>query len=272
VTRSEYLHGTFPEEQVRLSRLNELLNAASLVELELRGGERILDLGSGLAQFTRLMARQAGNNGCVIGIERDSDQITEARRQAEAAGDSDLIEIRQGDVFAMPLRDEEWGTFDVAHARFLLEHVSDPLAVVKTMVRAVRLGGRIVLEDDDHDLIRLWPEPPGFGPLWNAYTRAYDRLGNDPYVGRRMVSILYQAGAQPVRNTWIFFGSCAGNPHFEACVENMVGLLNGVRDNIAGLLEGDSFQVGVANLQAWKHRPEAAMWFAIAWAEGVRRL
>lgn len=274
MTRSEYLHGTFPEEQQRLSRLNDILNDASLAELRLRGGERILDFGSGLAQFTRLMARRAGPNGCVIGIECDSNQIAEARRQAEAGGESDITELRQGDVFAVPLRDEEWGTFDVAHARFLLEHVSDPLAVVKVMVRAVRLGGRIVLEDDDHDLIRLWPEPAGFGPLWNAYTRVYDRLGNDPYVGRRLVSLIYEAGAHPARNTWIFFGGCAGSPHFEACVDNMVSLFNSARDKIvpSGLLQAGSFEEGVANLQAWKRRPEAAMWFAIAWAEGVRRL
>jgi ubiquinone/menaquinone biosynthesis C-methylase UbiE len=274
MTRSEYLHGTFPEEQQRLSRLNDILNDASLAELRLGGGERILDLGSGLAQLTRLMARRAGEHGCVIGIERDSNQISEARRQAEAAGEADMIELRQGDVFALPLRDEEWGTFDIAHARFLLEHVSEPLAVVKAMVRAVRLGGRIVLEDDDHDLIRLWPEPAGFGPLWNAYTRVYDRLGNDPYVGRRLVSLIYEAGAQPARNTWIFFGSCAGNPYFDAYVDNMVGLFSSARDKIVpwGLLPASSFEEGVANLQAWKRRPEAAMWFAIAWAEAVRRL
>lgn len=274
MTRSEYLHGTFPEEQQRLSKLNDILNQASLAQLELRGGERILDLGSGLAQFTRLMARRTGGTGRVIGIERDADQIAEARRQAAAAGEPGVIELRQGDVFTPPLRGEEWGAFDLAHARFLLEHVSDPLALVKIMVRAVRLGGRIVLEDDDHDLIRLWPEPAGFGPLWNAYMRVYDRLGNDPYVGRRLVSLLHQAGAQPARNTWLFFGSCAGNPQFEACVDNMIGLFRGARDKIVptGLLEPDSFEEGVANLEAWKRRPDAAMWFAIAWAEGVRRV
>ena len=272
--RSEYLHGTFPEEQQRLSKLNDILNDASLAELRLQGGERILDLGSGLAQFTRLMARRAGQNGCVIGVERDSNQISEARRQAAAAGEADIIELRQGDVFDVPLRDEEWGSFDLAHARFLLEHVSDPLAVVKAMVRAVRVGGRIVLEDDDHDLLRLWPQPAGFGALWNAYIRTYDRLGNDAYVGRRLVSLIYEAGANPARNTWIFFGGCAGYPHFEASVDNMIGLFRGAQDKMVGwgLLQAGSFEEGVANLQTWKRRPDAAMWFAIAWAEGVRRL
>jgi hypothetical protein len=46
-----YIHGATPEQQRRLSRLNDLLNEASLRELGLSGGERILDVGSGLAQF-----------------------------------------------------------------------------------------------------------------------------------------------------------------------------------------------------------------------------
>ena len=72
------------------------------------------------------------------------------------------MDLRSGDALALPLRTEEWGDFDVAHARFVLEHVRDPLGVVRSMVRAVKFGGRIVLEDDDHEVIRLWPEPPGF--------------------------------------------------------------------------------------------------------------
>src|SRR5262249_48514974 len=79
--------------------------------------------------------------------------------------------------------------------RFLLEHVPDPLAVVRNMVRAVRVCGRVVLEDDDHGTMRLWAEPPGFGPLWEGYICVCDRLGNDPGIGRRLVWRLHQGGA-----------------------------------------------------------------------------
>ncbi len=270
--KAQYLHGTQPQEQSRLSRLNDLLNQASLREMELRGGERILDVGCGLAQLTRAMARAAGPNGHVLGIERSPEQLAGAVRQAVAAGEPELVELRQGEAHPLPLRDEEWSSFDVAHARFLLEHVPDPLAVVREMVRAVRPGGRVILEDDNHDVMRLWPESPGFGTLWSAYIRTYERLGNDPYVGHRLVSLLHEAGASPVRNTWIFFGACAGHPMWEAYIENLVGVLDSARETMftAGFLDPKYFAEGIAGLREWSHRPDAAIWFAISWAEGVR--
>lgn len=267
-----YLHGTHPEEQRRLSRLNELLNAASLRELSPAGGERVLDVGCGLAQLTRAIGRISGVP--VVGVERNAEQIAEALRQAQEADEELLVDLRAGDALSLPLSPPEWGSFDVAHTRFLLEHVRDPLGVVREMVRAVRPGGRVVLEDDAHDTMRLWPEPAGFGPLWTAYVRTYDRLGNDPLVGNRLVSLLWEAGAEPVRNTWIFFGNCAGNPDFPAYVENLIGILEGAREPIltGGLLPDHALDSALAALREWSCRPDAAMWFAMAWAEGRVRL
>jgi SAM-dependent methyltransferase len=268
---SRYVHGTAPRERRRLALMNDLINQGSLRELGLRGGEAVLEVGSGLGQFARAMARAAGTGGRVLGIERDDGQRAEAARLAREDGEEGLVELRAGDALALPLRDDEWGRFDVAHARFLLEHLPDPLAAVRQMVRAVRPGGRIVLEDDDHDVLRLWPEPPGLWAIWQAYIRTYDRLGNDPYVGRRLVSLLHAAGAAPRRNTWIFFGSCAGSPTFEGISENLVVILEGARDTIlaGSLLDPQVFDDGVGALKAWSRRPDAAFWFAICWAEGL---
>src|SRR5207245_3223052 len=141
------------------------------------------------------------------------------------------------------LPEREWGTYDIAHARFVLEHVSDPLRVVRNMVRAVRSGGRIVLADDDHDVLRLFPDPPGVNELWRAYIRTYDRNGNDPFIGRRLASLLYEAGAAPRRCTWIFFGGSAGQEVFGDLVLNLAAILEGAREAIlqAGRLDPAAF-------------------------------
>ncbi len=269
---SHYVHGTGPEEQARLSKLNDLLNEASLAALRLRGGERILDVGAGLGQMARAMARAAGPNGRVVGIERSAEQLREAQRRARAEGEERLVDLRQGDARALPLAEAERGSFDLAHARFLLEHVPDPEAVVRQMVLAVKPGGRVVLADDDHQLLRLHPEPAGLRPVWEAYCRSYDRAGNDPYVGRRLPALLHAAGASPRRAMWIPFGACAGDPAFPDFAENLAVILEQASWPIAatGLVSAADVTRAAAEVRAWAGRPDAVLWYAMAWAEGVR--
>jgi SAM-dependent methyltransferase len=268
---SRYVHGTDPVEQRRLSMLNDLLNDTSLRQMALQPGERVLDVGSGLGQLTRMMGRATGVR--VLGIERSPEQIAEAQRQAREAGEETLIELRPGDALHLPLEVAEWGAFDVAHARFVLEHVPDPLRVVSQMVRALKPGGRVVLEDDDHDVLRLYPEPPGFTAMWASYMRTYDLAGNDPLVGRKLVSLIQQAGANPKRNHVLAFGGCAGEARFVPLVENIARILVGAREAMmaAGAPRGDAFDAALGELDAWGKRPDAAIWFGRCWAEGVKR-
>ena len=98
-----YIHGSRPREQRRLSGLNELLNQACLRELALTGGDSVLDVGSGLGQFTRDMARAVAPGGRVIGVERDKSQFAEASGRAKKAGEMNLVEWRRGDALELPL-------------------------------------------------------------------------------------------------------------------------------------------------------------------------
>jgi ubiquinone/menaquinone biosynthesis C-methylase UbiE len=267
-----YLHGSGGDEQRRLAAMNDLINPPLLRELRLQGGERILDVGAGLGQFTRLMARSAGPAAKVIGVERDARQLAEGRRLAEEAGEAGLVDLRAGDALDLPLEDPEWGSFDLVHARFLLEHLEDPERAVRDMVRAACPGGRIVLADDDHPLLRHWPPIPGFDPLWSAYQEAFRRLKTDPEIGQRLVALLHDAGARPRRNTWVFFGSCAGSETWAPLVANLLGVLRTAKATILEhrLLAPEAFDLAMQEIARWKERPDAAFWLAIAVAEGVR--
>lgn len=267
-----YIHGTSAEEQDRLSMLNELLNASSLRAMRLRPGDRVLDLGSGLGQLTRAMAHQVQPDGRVVGVERDRFQLESAGRLSRNARQAGLVEFREGEVTDLPLEQDEWGIFDVVHARFLLEHLPEPEKAVKVMVRAARPGGRIILEDDNHDLLRLWPPLPAVERLWEAYIRAWQHLGNDPFVGRRLMTLLQRSGAEPRRSDMLFFGSCSGESAFEAYVRNFAGLLDGARQAIleAANLADEEIDTALAAFEIWRRQPDATLWYATCWAEGVR--
>jgi SAM-dependent methyltransferase len=262
-----YIHGTTSEEQARLSRLNGIMNAACLHELALRPGERVLDVGSGLGQFTRMMGAATGRPA--LGIERSAAQIQTATRLAQE-DPTHRTDFRQGDATALPLAPDEIGAFDVAHTRFVLEHVQNPAAVVREMARATRPGGRVVLADDDHDILRLWPEPPDVMNVWRAYAQTYRHVGNDPDIGRKLPALLADAGVRPVRCTWVFFGACSGHADFVPLVRNTISILRGAADLMTstGLATRAQVDAATSALEAFAHRPDAALWHAISWAEG----
>ena len=185
--KAKYIHGSHEEEQVRLSQLNIILNDACMEKLHFSGKERILDVGCGLGQFSRYMARQLEQGGSVVGIERDVQQYNKALDLAKEDKESELVDFRLGSAYALPLKQEEWQSFDLVFTRFLLEHLAEPSKAVAQMAKAVKIGSKVILTDDDHATYRPSPEPLGFSIIWTAYIRSYERLGNDPFIGRNLI-------------------------------------------------------------------------------------
>ena len=267
-SRGAYIHGTSPEEQARLAWMNALLNRRELDAIGLAGGERVLEMGAGTGVFARALAERLPR-GSVVAIELDERQLAAAR---DASRRNANLELRRGDALAPPLQAEEWGAFDLVHARFLLEHLTRPAEAVAAMARAVRPGGRVVLVDDDHSLLRLWPEPPLFLRLWQAYCEQYALRGMDPWIGRRLAALAAAAGLRPVRTEMIFFGGCAGMETFATIIDNMHGVVAGAAEGVArsGSLAEARVQDGLRELREWSAKPDAALWYALPFVEAVR--
>lgn len=270
IPKASYIHGSHKEEQDRLSLLNIILNHACLERMIFKGQEHILDVGSGLGQFTRLMAQQL-DNGKVVGVERDKHQFTKAIALAKE-DKSTAVDFRQGDAYALPLKKEEWNSFDIVFSRFLLEHLAEPKKAINQMAKAVKVGGRVILTDDDHATYRPTPEPVGFSIIWTAYMRSYERLGNDPFIGRNLPALLYQCQLKPIRLTSVFFGACAGEASFEMVANNLIGILEGAKELMIKehLIDEVTFTNCIQSLHVWKKRPDAALCYSIDWAEGLK--
>ena len=265
---SHYIHGSDPAEQGRLSRLNDLINARCFPKLKLEGGFRILDVGSGLGQLTYRMSEAVGSDGFCLGIERDTNQLSVARKNHVAPN----LEFRQGDALDLPLTSRELESFDFTHARFLLEHLSDPAKAVSEMVKSLKPGGRIFLADDDHQSLTLFPEPIGFQALWSAYMASYVEVGNDPFIGRKLTKLLVDQGIGNVRNDVVFFGDCVGTETFPLFVDNLIGIISTSHDVMitSKLISDREYQSAIQSIRDWSSLPHAAIWYTICVAEGIR--
>jgi SAM-dependent methyltransferase len=110
----------------------ELLN-----RLRVESGERVLDVGCGAGHDLGVLAAQGA---VVLGVDV-SVRMTEASRRR--CPDADLI---VADGAALPCRSH---SFDACRIERVLQHVSDPLAVLAEAARALRRGGRIVVFEPD---------------------------------------------------------------------------------------------------------------------------
>jgi SAM-dependent methyltransferase len=219
-----YIHGTDPEEQTRLARLGELTNDAFIQFLAIEPGSSVLDVGCGLGILTRRVAQFAGG-GTVWGVERSAVQL------ARAVCDLPNLHFREADALALPFDDN---SFDVAYCRYLLEHVSDPLQVLKEMRRVLKPGGRVLVQENNIFTTTFDPDCPHFDALWRKFAALQEMLGGDALIGKKLYRLFREAGLGGISLSIQPEVHWHASPHFQLWVVN---LINNVRPAEAALVE-----------------------------------
>jgi ubiquinone/menaquinone biosynthesis C-methylase UbiE len=102
-------------------------------ERRLNGGERVLDIGSGMGGFLVAAAR---NGMAVVGLEPSTDYCTITRLRGARYDLSPSVVQGVGETLPFPDH-----SFDVVLAQDILEHVRDPDLTLREMHRVLRPGG-----------------------------------------------------------------------------------------------------------------------------------
>lgn len=80
---------------------------------------------------------------------------------------------------------DEPDAYDVVFCRFVLQHLSQPLHLLRRMWAAVHVGGVLIVEDADFDGWCCHP-PNGFDFFVRAYAQVIHRRGGDHALGRKL--------------------------------------------------------------------------------------
>lgn len=107
------------------------------------GGDAVdclVDIGTGTG---RMLALFGGGAGHAIGIDRSSEMLRVARAALEAAGFAGS-DLRQGDMYALPLRD---GSADLVILHQVLHYAQAPAAAITEAARVLTPGGRLLIVD-----------------------------------------------------------------------------------------------------------------------------
>jgi ubiquinone/menaquinone biosynthesis C-methylase UbiE len=106
--------------------------------LNLRTGEKVLELGCGGGSYTFEAAQFVGPTGHVSAIDISADQIAASR---ERCGSFAWVECQVGNVVDLPHQD---GEFDAVYSVQVLEYVGDLGKAFREIHRVLRDGGRFV--------------------------------------------------------------------------------------------------------------------------------
>ena len=116
-----------------------------LKALQLREGERVLDIGSGPGLLAYDMAASVGRDGRVCGIDISEDMLAMSRKRC---ANQPWTEYQRADATKLPYPDN---SFDAAVSTQVYEYVADIPAALAELYRVTRPGGRVVVLDTDYD-------------------------------------------------------------------------------------------------------------------------
>jgi SAM-dependent methyltransferase len=204
-------------EHQRLSRQSDLyapFTRRLLLRAGIQPGMRVLDVGCGPGDVSFLAAELVGDDGCVVGVERDEHALQGARRRAAESGLQN-VEFVCGDFRDVALAGPP---FDACVGRLVLMYQADPAEALSRAARHLRPGGVVVFAEmcllmgsalPARSLVS-WPPTPASEQLSRWMHEIFGSLGTQPDVGLRLPATFAQAGLQP-------------NPELDTCVAIAVG-------------------------------------------------
>jgi SAM-dependent methyltransferase len=125
----------------RLERLEvccDPLTARHLDNLGVAAGWHCLEVGAGAGSVVRMLCDRVGPDGRVLAVDLEPALIADLS--------APNLEVRRHDVVAEALPE---AAFDLVHTRAVLFHIPQREDVIASLVRALRPGGLLLLEEMD---------------------------------------------------------------------------------------------------------------------------
>jgi len=180
------------EQQVERSWQKEW---RTLLDLGLRDGADIVDIGCGPGHFTRKLADQLPS-ARIVALDADSASIAHAGTTFSNGG-RDCLSFALGRAEHTGLPAE---SADFVLARLVFQHLRNPADAVREAYRVLRQGGKLIVTDIDDGLFGMTqPELPELARVLDAYGRAQSERGGNRRIARSLVPLLREGQFCDVR-------------------------------------------------------------------------
>jgi len=173
----KYTHGHHASV-LAAHRWRTIANSAQYLQAHLLPGRSLLDVGCGPGTITAEFAERL-SPGRVVGVDAAPDAL------AAAAELDTTAKFLVGDAYALPFEDD---SFDIVHTHQTLQHVGDPVAMLREMARVARPGGIIAAREVDYSATTWFPLLPEIEHWLDLCRRVHRANGGEPDAGRYLAS------------------------------------------------------------------------------------
>jgi len=187
-----YVHGYGTPEQERLVVQAEHWRHRLIRDgTQFEPGTRLLEIGCGVGAVLAVLGQEFPGVR-LTGVDIEPKQLEFARGHLERSGvDATLVEA---DALALPFADE---SFDNVWMMWFLEHLSDPLAVLREARRVLVPGGAITAIEVDYGTVDAEPPTSALGALFRAMAQGMAAAGWSD-AGTRLPGWLRGAGFRDI--------------------------------------------------------------------------
>ena len=192
--RDPYVLGRSEHEYDRVRAQARLWNRATgrlLDELGLARGAACLDAGCGPGETMRLMAERVGPEGRVLGLDVDGAAVVATRSALRSEGHEQCDTVVHDVTADGPL---PGAPFDLVHARLLLFHLPQRVAVLRRLWDAVAPGGLLLVQDYDLRGVSVLPPLASSEEVMRLMVAAMTAAGCDVSAGPRLPMLFAEAG------------------------------------------------------------------------------
>ncbi len=185
-----YIHGFSEAERRRLLAQAQMLATPVFGGLDFSQDRSLLEVGCAVGAELQLIEQRAPHLA-LTGLDLSAVHLHAGRAWL---ADHAQIRLVRGDAHALPFADN---SFDVGMTIWVLEHLQEPAAVVRELLRVVKPTGRVILTEVDNQTFGFDPPQPAITAWWEAFNRCQaDIGGGDPCIGATLGRIAQSLGAE----------------------------------------------------------------------------